>query len=812
MMKNIWSDARKQALGLLGNRWQHMVLLMLVGVMCQATWAADPSSVKGRVQSQTTGTAVGFAAVSLYQQGTNKMIDGALADSAGVFVIGHVPTGDYYLKCNAMGFKEYQGKGFVARDGSFDVGTIMLVEDTKLLNEVVVRGHQSAYVQKIDRRVFQVGQDLTASSGSISDLLQKIPSVDVDLDGNVSLRGNDNVTILVDGRPSALFKSKNVGDALQQLSASNIERIEVITNPSAEFKPDGIGGIINIVTKKNKKEGWNGTLAANVGNRGRYNLNGSFNYRTGIANFYGSYAYKKDRYDRTTDDSRVNGDSIYHQRQLGIGHPYSHTGTLGVTLDFTKHDHLDLSGMASTRHFLRTEDIEAQTQGGGMATVGGYQRRRNADATENAWEVSGAYGHEYGDGNEWGAEYSYSSQEENEQNRYLTLMSGDSTATREQQRVWDTEYLHHAKIYVKQHSGDHLALAAGYDWENEHRDQNYATEVWDGTGYVANAQRTSDFSNYRDIHALYATLEMKFGRWNVMTGLRAELARDRQRLWLVDSTMTERRTGLYPTLNMVYDLGGQQRLTLGYSLRVNRPDGDWLNPYPEYINPLSLKAGNPHLRPEKIHSVELGWLWNNEKATTLSATLYYRYLTNKITPVTRAVGDGALLTTYDNLNDSRQAGMELLWTQGMGKWLNFNASLNGFYNQIDASRLGYGSRKNVLSWTGMFNANVIPVSNLTLQLNAKYRGRQLVAQGRQNSNFIFNLGARYAVPGTGLSVLLTVSDLFDTSRRSYTLDTPELKQKVEMRRNPRIIYLGMSYNFGYTKKKKEAKIEYDEGL
>ena len=238
-----------------------------------------------------------------------------------------------------------------------------------------------------------------------------------------------------------------------------------------------------------------------------------------------------------------------------------------------------------------------------------------------------------------------------------------------------------------------------------------------------------------------------------------------------------------------------------------------MNPFAEHINPLSLSAGNPNLKPEKIHSLEAGWLWHNDTNSSLMTTLYYRYLTNQITEVSRYIENGVLLTTKENLESSHNAGVEFIWNYSISKWLSFNWNMNGYYNQINAQKLGYGKHKDTFSWSTLLNTNITPFQHCMLQINARYRSSTLIPQGRRDADYRINLGMKYDIPQINLSLLASVSDLFDTYHKSFTLDTPDLKQKVEKRRNPRIFYVGLSYVFGNNRTKKHnAQLEYDENL
>lgn len=697
------------------------------------------------------------------------------------------------------------------KGGPATADTLNIDDALQILSEVVVEGHRPSFIAKLDRKVYQVGQDVMASSGSVSDLLQNIPSISVDMDGGVSLRGNDNVTILVDGKPSAMMNGKTRGDALNQFPASSIERIEVITNPSAAYKPDGVSGIINIVLKKDSKAGLNGSLSANVGSSGRNNAGLNLNYGLKGVNFFGGYTYRRDRYDRTTDDQRSSPTNLISQTTYGLGRPVSHTFRLGMNANLTPHDQLELSGSYNHRRFKRSEKVESQTTDLSGNFTDFYLRNRDALANENMWEGTMRYAHSYGKGNEWGVEYTYSSESEDEMNHYATQrMAGDS---KDNEGVWDANYLHVGKLYLTQHLTEKTKLSAGYELEHLKAEQNYHVAEWDGTAFVANADLSSDFTHLRTLHSLYVTAEADLGAWSLLAGLRGEYASIENRLLSLGQSSRQHYTNLYPTLHASYHLTEHHELQLNYSLRVNRPEGSDMNPFAERINPLSLQAGNPDLKPEKIHSVEVGWLWRSDAGMSFMSTLYYRYLTNQMTQVSRYIADGVLLTTKENLNSSQNAGAEIVWTWPVARWLTMNWNVNGYYNQINATRLGFDTNRSSLSWSMLVDANFTPMRHMMVQLNGQFRGAQLVPQGRRDADSRINLGVKYEIPSTGLSLLGSVTDLLDTYRVAYTLDTPELKQHVEKRRNPRIIYVGVTWQFGANKAKKQhADVEYDNGL
>lgn len=790
------------------NRPIFSIAISLLWVM-QAAAQAD-GTVTGILKEKASGLPMEFATAGLLEAETKNVKNGCMTDSTGLFRFDQIPPGDYYIECFYVGCAPVRSDVFVLGDNqNMDIGELFISESEELA-EVVVESRKPTLIAKLDRKVFNVGQDLMSPAISAGDLMQNIPSIDVDMDGNVSLRGNSDIAILINGKPSAMMGKTTRGAALNQLSASNIERIEVITCPSSEYKPDGMNGIINIVLKKDAKQGLNGTLNANVGSYGRQNAGGSLNYGLNNFNIFGGYTFRRDRYDRSVIDHRISLSDIISQTTYGLGRPVSHALRLGMNVLPNSQDMLEVAGCYNHRRFQHNERMESITKNteGGLSEF--YLRDREALASENMWEANLKYSHSYGKENEWGVDYTYSSESEDEMNYYYTLKMTEEEDNNE--AVWDANYLHIAKLYWQHHFSDHIRFMSGYDFEHLKAEQNFHVADWNGTEFIPNAERSSDFTHYMTLHSIYTTMEVAAGRWNVLAGLRGEYADIVNKLISQGQNLTQNYFNLYPTLHLSCPMEHNE-LMISYSLRVNRPEGSDLNPFAEQINPLSLEAGNPDLKPEKIHSLEAGWLWHMENGGSLMSTIYYRYITNQITAVSRYIDSGVLLTTKENMQSSQNAGAELICSLPIVRWFDLNLSLNGYYNRIDASKLGFGKNKYTFSYSALLNANFRPFKHYMVQLNARYRSATLVPQGRRDADIRINLGMKYDIPSINLSVITSVTDLFDTYRNSYTLNTPELKQKVEKRRNPRIFYLGVSWQFGgYNVKKHNATLEYDEGL
>ncbi|WP_041579495.1 TonB-dependent receptor domain-containing protein [Bacteroides helcogenes] len=789
--------------------------LCLCTILVQAVAGVLPDNVKGTILEKTTNTPVEFANVGIYQATTDKFITGTVSNAKGCFSIQGLSQGNYYIQFSYIGYEKQKTAPFTIKNNRniINLGKLYLIPSAQQLDEVVVKGKKSTYVQSIDKKVFNVGQDLMSASGSASDLMQNIPSVQVDVEGNISLRGNENVEILINGKPSTLMNARTRADVLQQLPANDIERVEIITNPSAQYKPDGVSGIINIVMKKQRTAGFNGNATANIGSQGRANAGTSLNYNTGRVNLFATYGIRYDHRDRTTTDNRTQNDgslSYISQPTNSRARPLSHIVRAGMDWNINNSNTLQLSGGYNRRTFLRTEDITATTQDETHNVLAQSIRYRHDNEKTKQAEAGAVYTHTFGEGHLLTIDYNYSLMEGLEDNKYKTFsLSGPET--RDNTQIWQAYYQHLIRATYSRTLSSHLKLNLGYEADLLKTDLNFYVQNSEGNAFVPDLQKTSDFTNRQNNQAIYATLEYKQDKLGMLLGIRPEYMMIKSQLFTLDSVVTNNYFMVYPTLHTSYKLDERNELQLNYSLRVNRPDGEDMNPFPEYQNPLSLKAGNPYLKPEKIHSIEAGYQWQNG-GTTLLGTLYYHYVTNKLTTVTKYLNNSILLTTKENLNSSSSAGLELIMNTHIGKWATINLSGNGFYNQINAEKLGYGKNKNDLAWSASLNANFNLLEGWMLQLNSRYISSSLLPQGKREGTFITNVGMKYEIPRTRLSLMATISDVFNTFKKVYTIDTPQLKQRVEQRRDPRIFYIGAVWSFGSTPKKAKQNLNYDESL
>lgn len=794
-----------------------MVLLSVLNLMAQKQ---ESGNVSGIIIEKSSNKPLEFATVIIRSDTDSTLNQGTVTGKKGEFTFNNLVFGAYKLIYSFIGFEKVETPVFYLNADriKYNLGKLYISASTTMLGDVSVTVQRSTFDNSIDRRTFNVGQDVMSKTGSVSELLQNVPSVQVDIDGNVSLRGSDNVMFLINGKPSSLMGT-NRAAVLQQMPASSIEKIEVITNPSAKYKPDGTSGIINIVLKKDKSLGLNGQASVNAGNDNRYNGNFSINYNPGKLNLFGSYRIRQDERLRYSDDIRkhyISGaDTINytHITSRDLSRPISHILQVGIDYKINAHNSLGVTSNYNYRSLVRNSMSINLWQSTDFSVTKDYDRMRRDPEFEKDLEFSANYIHSFKkEGHELTLGYTPSFSYEREDNHYSNIYripvispTYDNTLIKQgdNESQLSVEYVNPVSENIK--------IETGYILESRKNDMDFFGEYFDpGSGlWVEDIVKTNHFIYKENIHVLYGTYGQEIGKLGILGGIRAEQAFLDANQFTTDTNMKTRYFRIYPSLHFTYKLNDLNELQLNYSHRIRRPDGDEMNPFPEYADPYNLRMGNPHLKPADIHSVEFGYQYKKNSTTFLS-TIYYRYTYNGMTDITRYINDTIKLTSRENLTKSGSAGLELVLSKTIGTIGNINLSTNTFYNRIDASNLGYSKSKSIITWSANLSAGINLSKSTVLQFTSSYFAENLTPQGRQLPSFVINSGFKQEFFNRKLVLIATVSDIFNSLRNGTIIDTPQLYEKIIRRRSARIIYAGITYTFGNQKKKKE--IEYDNRL
>ncbi|GAB4038569.1 TonB-dependent receptor [Spirosoma gilvum] len=780
------------------------------------------TTITGIIVDKSTKAPVEFATVELLNRSDSTQINGQVTNLKGEFLLNGILPGTYLLRSTFLGYeKVYTSLSVSADQRKVTTGRIEIKPLAITMQEVVVTAKKELVLAAIDRKVYDVSQDLLSQSGTASDILKNVPSVEVDMDGQVSLRGSSDVMILINGRPSPLM-GKSRAEVLQQLPANAIERIEVITNPSARYRPDGTSGMINIVMKKNVKGGRNGTILANVGNRDRRNAGISLNYKPGKLNIFTNYSIRKDTRLRYNDIDRqylgagtLSTTSYYTEHTQSASPSLSHLITAGAEYTPNQHNVFGISGNFTSRAITRSDQINKHFYDATYQLTSQYDRLRQGPEWQREFDGTVFWEHGFKkEDHSLRMEINISKQQEQEDNHFNNVYTFPAPAsTFDNTLIRQGEKQQQVTIDYVNPLSESSKLEAGYAGTFRQQDLDFYGETFvpERNVFVKDAIKTNRFLPNQSIHAFYGTYQKSYRAFSYTLGLRAEQTLFTGVLVNQDSSVRNDYFKIYPTLHFAYKLKTGE-VQLNYSRRVHRPDGDELNPFPEYQDPYNIRAGNPKLLPEIIHSVEMGYKWQN-KVFSFVPSLYYRYKQNGFTPVTVALSDSVLLTTSQNLSNDKSAGLELIVSANTGRFFSANLSTNFFYNQINAANLGFVGNRSIFSMNTNFISTFTLTPTTSIQISANYRSARLTAQGKNYGSFLFNTGIRQDIFKKKASITFTASNLLNTLKQKTELDTPTLKQLALGQRDPRIIYLGISYRFGrLIKKGSDEKMQFENGL
>jgi outer membrane receptor protein involved in Fe transport len=773
--------------------------------------SSTDGSVVGKIIVKLTKIPLEFGSVGLFRFADSVFISGTMTDSEGKFFLNHVPDGQYYLSCTRIGFEQVNSISFTIdqQHQKINLGTISIAETTLPSENIIVTANKPTTTFAIDRLVYDTQKDLIVESGSAADLLQHVPTVSVDLEGNVSLKGSEDVLILINGRSSPLM-GKNRAAVLQQMPANSIDKVEVITNPSAKYSPEGTSGIINLLLKKNSNAGINGSVSSNGGWDSRYNGNFIMNYNPGRFNIFGNYGVRKDYGTRISSDTRrlfdLGGQTNSYYNQIGNDSFRPLTNMAGLGIDYTPNQHNRVG--ISANYFSRNVPLKSNSRktllDNNHTVTSDYARslKQSADEFENSGTTY--YEHSFANAEHMvHMEYNISGQPNKENNRYTNTYYGVTQNPQYDNTILkQTDLNHQFSIEYSNPINEKSKLEAGISYEQNKQDIDNRAEYYDtiAQSFVTDIGKTNRFIFREKISAFYTTFTHSFGKFGAMAGLRYEYAQNNSHLVTGDTTIKNDYSEFYPSLHLSYSFNENSILQLSYSRRTNRPDGESLNPFPVYRDPLNVDVGNPRLLPEFTHSVELSCQLSKAQVT-ITPAIYYINEYNRFTPITELFHDSVLATTTRNLSSSQSGGALLIVSGSLGNSIDIDFNISAFHTTIDASNIGFGDNKSANSWTGYIDINWRPKPTTLLQSSTNWWSSRLTPQGEYSGAYISNIGIRQNLYDDKVSITLTVADILKSRVFKSHLNTTWLTSNSKMSRNSQVIFLGATYRFGNTYKR-----------
>jgi outer membrane receptor protein involved in Fe transport len=789
-------------------RWQLWWLgLVVVGWWPGILSAQTVGEVSGTLLDQRTRQPLPFANVLLLRLPDSTMVANTQTGENGGFTLATLPLGQYLLRAEALGYRP--ARQLVTLSATTPVarlGAWLAAPTAVQLGSVVVQGEQAALVDDLDKKIINVGKDLNSAGGTAADVLQKVPSVTVDENGQVSLRGNSGVTLYLDGKPAPSSLR------LDQLPASRLETIEVITNPGARYSAQGAGGIINLVQKKQRQDGWNGDALLTLGSRDKYNAALTLNRKAGKFNFFGSANGVNNRFRGSsalqqvaTADGRT---TRTDQTGLNKRHQVSKDLQWGVDYSPNEQQRLTLSAEVYKNDQYQTSDFATRLTRDPAPTIALQNQNLEVDDLYYA-RISGNYRRTWAahPSRELTASATYSLDGGTVTNEQRVLDGPASYVRQARQQLLDvTIHLPSAQVDYVHPLDDKRRWGAGLktDLLVTPGTSAYAVQPTTGAEFIPQATGSYRYRYQQLIPQAYGTYQQKAARWDYQAGLRAEFT-GLQAQVLPTGSASQRLFNVFPSATVARTLPHEQRLQLNYARRLNRPNFLQIIALPIYSDARNYVVGNPNLYPEYVHVAELSHQVNG-KSTTLSTTLFGRFTNQAIqslrtldTLTTRLSGqpDFITRTSYANFGRTTSYGLELSLTQTVTTWWKLLAN-GSFYRSQVATYAGAGTRAN-FTGTAYLLTTFSPTKTLAVQLSGNYRAPLVVPQGRLLAVSGVDVALRQRLLHDRAALTLRVSDLFNTRRQYTQLAADGLTSDIQTKYETRVGYLGFTWFLGTNK-------------
>lgn len=801
--------------------------------------AAADGTISGRVVNKGTGEPMDFVSVQLIGSDGKPMPIGSTTGADGSFTIPSVADGRYSVRISNIGSVD-QERPVVINGKNANIGIIKLADDAKLLQEVVVEGVKSQMRFELDKKVFQVDANIVAAGQSASELLESIPSVEVDQDGEVSLRGNSSVTVWINGKESGL-SADNRAQILEQIPGETIERIEVITNPSAKYSPEGTAGIINIVLKKNRKGGYFGSAELGANSRGGANAGFSINYNSPKFESFASLGWrmrhntnggsKSER--RYTDEvTGTDGEPAWlNSEGTRKNHGNNFFLRLGTTWHVTAKDAVSASAFGMLGHRWGSSTTSFLTNLPNQWSSDLQSSRNNNDSRGGHVELG--YKHEWSDSHYIDFNVSYNHWGGPMRNEYAESFTYPSDVTPDT-GVGEPEYLdsfrsqrtdinlnsYEAKLDYANQLTSWLKLETGFQGNYSH--ENTPVTTLQGTSpdnAVENPDLYNRFIYQNNVSALYLTLGGNVNKLSFSAGLRGEAwqVRTRSLEWgqqKEDVPLFKKNFfSLFPSVFVSYSLPGDNEVQVNYTRRIRRPWGGQLNSFRDIQDPTNISFGNPELEPQYSNAFELNYIksWTFHM---ISMSAYLRTSDNVMNRISY-MQDNVLYTTWANVANEVNSGVEIVAKNNLFKILDLTTTVNLYNNHISAWNYTMvdggvkheisGKKNDSFAWDARIMAAVRLPWQMSLQATGRYASKTLTAQGSRQGGWSVDAGIRKNLGDWSFS--LNCRDIFDSRKFKSTVNGVDYTQYSERWRGGRTFQLTVKYAFGNMKGKRSQQSE-----
>ncbi|WP_340198747.1 TonB-dependent receptor domain-containing protein [Ascidiimonas sp. W6] len=808
--------------------WFAIIFMIVIRVQSQNRPEQKQIIVKGKIVEKETGQPLEFATISFQNTKRKMILTGAITNLSGEYEVSLSP-GTYDIKAEFISFKTLTIFNRLLKEAT-TLETLALAADTQQLDEVVVRGEKTQVEIKLDKRVYNVGKDLTALGGSVTDVLDNVPAVTVDVEGNIALRGNDNVRILINGKPSALV-GLNGTDALRQLPADAIEKVEVITSPSARYDAEGTAGILNIILKTEKITGINGSVTTNLGYPFQAGVSLNLNYRIKKFNFFTNTGYSI---------NEVPGNSFTDTEYLNDDDPSTFTqetrkfdrSRKGLNTNFGVEYFINKSSSIIASMLYRNRDNTSENTN----DIFNFDTNRNLTSRtrrfdpETEDDLTIQYSLNYfknfkKDGHKLTADFQFESSSEDERSIIIdteifpigdTQREGVTTLEDQQRILVQSDYV----LPV----GKNGQFELGYRGNFVELETDYEVSFENDIGALIPDQELTNVLLYREyVNAVYTQYGNKAGeKISYLLGLRMEDSR----ISIIQETLNTKDlktyTDFFPTINLAYEFNQKESITLGYNRRIRRPRSRFINPFPSRSSATNLFQGNPDLDPSYSNTVDVGYIKRWTKIS-VNGSVYYQRETNAFNFITEETGETVIISgdpndsgsplvevpvlrrTPVNLSTNNRYGFEFTFSYVPSRKWRINTNLNFFGQEVRGDFNGQNFDANNISWFARLNSTYTLPGKINWQTRLFYRGPSETAQSKNEGILTTSLAFSKEIFKDKGNIALSINDVFNSRKRRSDSFTPNTNVYSEFQWRERSFNLTFTYRFNEQENKRKQR-------
>ena len=779
--------------------------------------------VSGKVTDSETNIPLEYATISVFNVNSEDAINGVITDSNGEFSI-ELSKGNYDFKVEFISFKIKYYRNITVNN-PLSLGTIELSIDENILDEIEVIGEKTEIEIKLDKTVYNIGKDLTLKGSSVSDVLDNLPSIEVDIEGNVSLRGNESVRILINGKPSGLVGISS-NEALKQFPSESVEKVEVITSPSARYNAEGTAGIINIILRRSKLTGFNGSLSLNSGYPERYGVSANLNYRTKKLNFFNNIGYNT----RTSEGSFINETEYYTNQAInnflnenGVRGSERNSNYLNTGIEYFISDKTSVVG---SYVFRKSDGFTNNTNNvnQNFNSISKFSERLEKESEiDDTNEFSINLTHDFNkEGHVLTMDYQKEKSSENE-NGFISNSQLKPILTKYLSEKVNTDEIQESELFkidyvlpIKKDGQFEL----GFRRSNQHQDIDYLAKNEDLNGNFINDLNLSNTLLYNEkVNAFYTQYGNKKNKFSYLLGLRYEESKTAVKQLANNTNNVKNYNDFFPTLNLSYQIKEDETITFGYNRRIRRARSYFINPFPSKSSATNIFQGNPNIDPTYSNGIDLGYLKRYEKLT-LNGSIYYRKETGVFTFISENTGDFVLVNeilvpvlrrTPINLASNKQIGLELNANFNQSKNWRLNGSLNFYESETLGEYMGIVYDSKNLTWSGRLSNNLKLFSSVDWQTSFRYRAPQKTAVSERKASIYSNTAFSKDLLKDKITLTFKVNDIFETGKWRIESFNENYRSYSESNwRGGRTLELNLIYRFNQKKKETRNSGDYND--